>query len=298
MKKAKKILTFVREASTGKKCAAALSASAILLTSVACSVPLTTTSQNTVGNIFADKGHKVIIELSENYLSPKIGSNISVLDFSGRSYGIEEASEVDIFTEAASEASESEIAKENAETTTAEEIKTEAETQSAKNNASYEKEITTVSHKSVQETTTEVKTTETAAAVNSANGEYTFSQLGITQMSDIEVPDSIKFDKNGIPLNYSYKLTGKGTAYNMGTTTATGTSVHPGVVAVNPNIIPYGSKLYIVAADGSGYVYGYSSAEDTGGFIYWNNAPLVDLYVNSYSDACYWGNRPVTVYVF
>ncbi len=296
MKKAKKILTFVRETTTGKKCAAALSASAILLTSVACSVPLSTTSQNSVGNIFADKGHKVIIELSENYLSPNAGSNISVLDFTGRSYGIEESSEIDIFAEASSEASGSESAEKNTDSA-AEETTNEKETEAAKEKINYEKEVTTVSHNSVKETTTAAQTAS-SAPVNSADGEYTFSQLGISQMSDISVPDSIKFDENGVPLNYSYKLTGKGTAYNMGTTTATGTSVHPGVVAVNPNIIPYGSKLYIVAADGSGIVYGYSSAEDTGGFIYWNNAPLVDLYVNSYSDACYWGNRPVTVYVF
>ena len=97
-------------------------------------------------------------------------------------------------------------------------------------------------------------------------------------------------------MNYSYKVTGRATAYSMGTTTATGTSVHEGVVAINPRNIPYGSKMYIVASDGT--VYGYSSAEDTGGFIYWNNAPVVDLYVNSKSQAYAWGNRQVTMYIF
>ncbi len=126
--------------------------------------------------------------------------------------------------------------------------------------------------------------------------EFTFEELGLTQISDMDVPDDILFDENGIPVNYSYKLTGKSTAYCMGTTTATGTSVHPGVVAVNPNIIPYGSKMYIVAADGT--VYGYASAEDTGGFIYWNNAPIVDLYMYT-TNSCYaWGNKQVTIYVF
>lgn len=126
--------------------------------------------------------------------------------------------------------------------------------------------------------------------------EFTFEELGLTQMSDIEVPDDILFDENGVPLNYSYKVTGRATAYSMGTTTATGTSVHEGVVAVNPRKIPYGSKMYIVASDGT--VYGYSSAEDTGGFIYWDNAPVVDLYVNSKSEAYAWGNRAVTMYIF
>ncbi|MBQ8210831.1 MAG: 3D domain-containing protein [Clostridia bacterium] len=126
--------------------------------------------------------------------------------------------------------------------------------------------------------------------------EFSFEELGLTQMSDIEVPDDILFDENGIPLEYSYKVTGRATAYSMGTTTATGTSVHEGVVAVNPRNIPYGSTMYIVASDGT--VYGYSSAEDTGSFIYWDNAPVVDLYVNSKSAAYAWGNREVTMYIF
>ena len=126
--------------------------------------------------------------------------------------------------------------------------------------------------------------------------EFTFEELGLTQISDIDVPDDILFDENGVPLNYSYKVKGRATAYSMGTTTATGTSVHEGVVAVNPRNIPYGSTMYIVASDGT--VYGYSSAEDTGGFIYWDNAPIVDLYVNSKSQAYAWGNREVTMYIF
>lgn len=126
--------------------------------------------------------------------------------------------------------------------------------------------------------------------------EFTFEELGLTQISDIEIPDDILFDENGVPVNYSYKVTGRATAYSMGTTTATGTSVHEGVVAINPRNIPYGSKMYIVASDGT--VYGYSSAEDTGSFIYWNNAPVVDLYVNSKSQAYAWGNREVTMYIF
>lgn len=137
---------------------------------------------------------------------------------------------------------------------------------------------------------------EETEIVEEEKTEFSFEELGLTQISDIDVPDDILFDENGIPVNYSYKITGRATAYSMGTTTATGTSVHEGVVAVNPRNIPYGSTMYIVASDGT--VYGYSSAEDTGGFIYWNNAPVVDLYVNSETEAYAWGNREVTMYIF
>lgn len=142
----------------------------------------------------------------------------------------------------------------------------------------------------------ESESEEETEIVEEVKTEFTFEELGLTQISEIDVPDDILFDENGIPVNYSYKITGKSTAYCMGTTTATGTSVHPGVVAVNPKKIPYGTKMYIVASDGT--VYGYSSAEDTGGFIYWNNAPVVDLYVYSKNQAYAWGNRQVTIYIF
>ena len=39
-----------------------------------------------------------------------------------------------------------------------------------------------------------------------------------------------------------------------------------GNVAVDPRIIPYGSKLFIMSADGK-YVYGYGIACDTGGSV-------------------------------
>jgi len=69
-----------------------------------------------------------------------------------------------------------------------------------------------------------------------------------------------------------------------------------GYVAVNPRIIPYGTRLYIVSTDGR-YNYGYCIAADTGGFIYWNNAPVVDLFMNSESQCEAFGRRQVRIYV-
>lgn len=125
--------------------------------------------------------------------------------------------------------------------------------------------------------------------------DYSFSDLGWGQISTIPVPDDIRFDENGIPLNYSYTVSGKTTAYASGYITSTGTGVYPGIVAVNPRIIPYGSRLWIVAYDGT--VYGYGIAADTGGFIYFSNPPVADLYMWSESECDWWGVRGATVYV-
>ena len=104
-------------------------------------------------------------------------------------------------------------------------------------------------------------------------------------------------DENGVEVSYKYKLTGSGTAYTAasGALTATGTPVYEGGVAVNPNLIPYGSKLYIESTDGS-RVYGYAKAIDTGGALM-DGSAVVDLFYFSL-DACYsWGRRDVNVYV-
>ena len=104
-------------------------------------------------------------------------------------------------------------------------------------------------------------------------------------------------DANGNTVSYVKKLTGTSTAYcaDEGAITATGTPVFVGGVAVNPNVIPYGSKLYIVTSDGK-KVYGYATAVDTGGALM-NGSVLVDVFYYSYSECINWGRRTVTVYV-
>ena len=75
--------------------------------------------------------------------------------------------------------------------------------------------------------------------------------------------------------------------------TATGTQARPGVVAVDPSVIPLGSKLYIESMDGTGS-YGYASAEDKGGAIKGNR---IDLFYANRSDALSFGRRQVKVYI-
>ncbi len=279
MKKVKHIFSSACMKVYNRKCAAVFSAAAIAFTSLTFTVHYSADvkAAEIQNNVI---GSQKILELSESFLSFNADNNFSVLELTGTQTPENESV---VFIEELSTGSES-----NREVTT--EKATEKTTEAKTETTTKAPETTT---KAV--VTTEALT-ETSEIVSKPDGAYTFRELGLTQISDIPVPDDILFDENGIPLNYSRKLTGRSTAYCMGHTTATGTSVHEGVVAVDPRIIPYGSTMYIVANDGS--IYGYSSAEDTGGFIYWNNAPLVDLYVNTTSFAYQWGNRGVTIYIF
>ena len=68
---------------------------------------------------------------------------------------------------------------------------------------------------------------------------------------------------------------------------ATGLTVRHGIVAVDPRIIPLGSRLFIPG-------YGRAIAGDTGGAIVGHR---IDLAFNSYNDAMQFGRRPVKVYV-
>ncbi len=103
-------------------------------------------------------------------------------------------------------------------------------------------------------------------------------------------------NENGIPHRYDQLLEGTACAYTApdGAITATGTVPKVGTVAVNPDIIPFGSKLFITSDDG--YVYGYAIAEDTGGDLL-NNAILVDLYMDTYEACRSFGRQTVKIYV-
>lgn len=89
-----------------------------------------------------------------------------------------------------------------------------------------------------------------------------------------------------------YESTGKSPGDPYFGITATGTVAKRNVgsyssVAVDPRVIPLGTKLYIEG-------YGYAVAEDTGGAI---KGDRVDLFFDSSSEADNWGVRWVNVYL-
>ncbi len=114
-------------------------------------------------------------------------------------------------------------------------------------------------------------------------------------MSDLKCDKDILLDKNGKPIQYKRLITGVASAYCTGHTCSTGVAVKQGYIAVDPNIIPYGTEMYIRTTDGS-WIYGYAVAADTGGFTAWGNT-IADLYMYSYSDAVNFGRRNVEIYI-
>ncbi len=69
--------------------------------------------------------------------------------------------------------------------------------------------------------------------------------------------------------------------------TATGRKAAYGIAAVDPRVIPLGTRLYIPG-------YGYAIAADTGGAI---KGYRIDLCFNTRDEAIRWGRRTVTVYI-
>lgn len=69
--------------------------------------------------------------------------------------------------------------------------------------------------------------------------------------------------------------------------TASGMVAQRGVVAVDPNVIPLGTRLYIPG-------YGMAIAADTGGAI---KGHRIDLLMDSYGEAMEFGRRSIEVYV-
>jgi uncharacterized protein YabE (DUF348 family) len=118
-------------------------------------------------------------------------------------------------------------------------------------------------------------------------------------ISQIEPPDGFAFDSKGSVASYKKVVTGYATAYSAksGARTASGKKAMVGHIAVNPKVIPYGSKLYIETTDGS-CVYGYAIAADTGGFINRKDIPVVaDLFFDSYAESCLWGVKKINIYI-
>ena len=107
--------------------------------------------------------------------------------------------------------------------------------------------------------------------------------------------DGTLIDHNGNKVSYKKAFTGRCTAYTGGGWTATGRPAQYGNIAVNPDVIPYGSKLYICSPDGS-IVYGYAIAADTGGFAS-QGYIMADLYFDTYAECANFGVRNMTIYV-
>lgn len=101
----------------------------------------------------------------------------------------------------------------------------------------------------------------------------------------------------GEVLTYTRSLEVLATAYSCEENggygiTATGTRARVGEIAVDPRVIPLGTRLFIVSNDGN-FIYGVATAEDTGGLIIGNR---IDLYYDTVYECGQLGARMCTVY--
>ena len=118
--------------------------------------------------------------------------------------------------------------------------------------------------------------------------------------TDSDMPaigDGVIVTADGQVLTYSKTAQFVATAYThtdagCDMTTATGTTVRVGTVAVDPTVIPYGTRMFIVTNDGS-YIYGLGTAEDCGGAIQGNR---LDLYFPTDPECWEFGVKNCTVY--
>ena len=81
--------------------------------------------------------------------------------------------------------------------------------------------------------------------------------------------------------------TGKGPGHPLYGITASGRRVEHGIVAVDPSVIPLGTRLYVEG-------YGFALAADTGSAI---RGYKIDLFMYNLNDARRFGRRDITVFV-
>ena len=94
--------------------------------------------------------------------------------------------------------------------------------------------------------------------------------------------------RGGLRLDLNRALVAMSTAYTYtGRNTATGKRPAVGMVAVDPRVIPLGSRLYIEG-------YGFAVAADRGSSI---KGEKIDVFLESEAQCRKWGRRPVKVYI-
>lgn len=77
---------------------------------------------------------------------------------------------------------------------------------------------------------------------------------------------------------------GKGRPKKVGVT-FTGTTAHPGTIAADPKLFPFGTRIYVPG-------YGPGCVEDIGGAI---RGRHLDLWFPTHEEARQWGRRRITV---
>lgn len=125
--------------------------------------------------------------------------------------------------------------------------------------------------------------------------------VGTGQLTENPKKDILPVIGNGLirlptgeVLTYSKVISSLATAYCNKGLTATGTQARVGAIAVDPEYIPYGTRMFIMTKDGE-YIYGIATAEDCGSkqFIY---GTRIDLHYDTEAECIQFGARMCWVY--
>lgn len=111
--------------------------------------------------------------------------------------------------------------------------------------------------------------------------------------------EDFPLDENGFPTNYVEVMTNqKCAAYSAkkGAGMASGGKAVVGRVAVNPNIIPYGTKMYLVSSDGESFIYGYCVAGDTG-YALMDGLITIDVFFETRKESMIFGIKWLDIYI-
>lgn len=145
-----------------------------------------------------------------------------------------------------------------------------AENEKLKNEVEQLKKIKADAEKAKQEQIKSAEKKSSSSSTVSAGGYENWRKINVqaTAYSTYEAGDKLAGQWQGL--------------------TATGTSVRWGVIAVDPSVIPLGSKVYIPQFNQT------FTAEDTGNAIKGN---IIDIFMSTNSQANDWGRRNIEIYV-
>ena len=138
-------------------------------------------------------------------------------------------------------------------------------------------------------TTAKNTSSSTSKGTSSSSGNKTSSSGSSSSSSGGSSSSEAVLTIGGKNYAYSSVLSGRATAYtHTGRPTASGVMPSVGTVAVDPSVIPLGTRLYIPG-------YGFGVAQDTGGSFISGNT--VDLFMNTEAECRSWGIRSVKIYI-
>ena len=129
--------------------------------------------------------------------------------------------------------------------------------------------------------------------MNKGIGKYVTLESNLMKFDDDESREEmityLKDELVEIPVSYTHlDVYKRQTAYTGHSTTSTGTTPKWGTIAVDPSVIPYGTKVYIPQF-GKTFI-----AEDCGSAIKGNK---IDIYMNDEGAVKNWGRKTIDIYI-